>query len=188
MRLRIVFVGSLPRSSRKEVLTMDTSNNTITNVKVRDLVNSIHTEDNEMVNGYEKVLGRVIAKLKPILRYVCSPRRFWQVDAVRCIFIGLYGNDQALFMTEGGTFFSSVQKKCGSMYDYHIVYLHLSSVDELLTKGDSSWMNFPFITLLQRLEECLAEAEKKREAHLKAVMQRRRSLTKMLAALEESND
>ena len=172
---------------------MDTSNS-ILNVKVYDLKYSDKPEDREQATDYERLLGLIIAKLKPILRYVCAPVTFDNLlssPTYRCLRIGEYSDrlfpakTDVLFLSETGAFFYGYSNADTRHKDLQILGQGKREPSEIVRDGDDSWINMPFADLLERLKAALDEAERKRRGHLEALAARNAFLNRISAAIQE---
>lgn len=184
---------------------MDSSNSPL-DVTAWSLRSSVHPEDKAAADECERILNDVVAKLKPILRYVCTPYEFFNMAGPgtkpRCLLVGTYntqfswdeGKPVHVFLNEQGKFFQA-QKEAILMAknDDHLVVLgsyddHYKIAFTEGAKPDSGgydpWTHLIFSELIGNLRKALAEAEKKREQHLSAVSSRREMLDRLVDALQ----
>lgn len=183
---------------------MDSSNSTL-NVTAWSLRSSVHPEDKEMANECERILNEVVAKLKPILRYVCTPYEFFNMAGPgtkpHCLLVGTYntqfswdeGKPVHVFLNEQGKFFQA-QKEAILMAknDDHLVVLGPYENHRMIAfvegakpdpGGYDPWTQLVFSELIAKLRDVLVDAEEKRRQHLEAVTSRRETLDRMIEAM-----
>lgn len=190
-------------SNSREELTMDSSNSPL-NVTVWSLRNSPHHEDHKQAEKCEQILNDVLALLKPILRYVCTPRKFYNdnnMNGIRCLLVGTYigvyeqhkDRPVHVFLSEFGVFFEA-QKEAVLIASGSNDLVMLGAggargekVAELVRNGYNdqycTWNQLPFDELITNLRNVLAEAEEKRQQHLKTVADRREVLDQIIAVM-----
>jgi len=179
-------------------------------VEVCGLRSSIYPEDRLLAKKCDDILEKVLASLKPILKYVCEPWKFYNSAgcvsylSVRCLYVGIYNKGfekdtrTLVLLSEKGVFFEARDiaiKGSGLAIDRPIIlcdgdHRDSENVAKRIREGDMSshktWNQLRFLDVITRLREVLAEAEKNRRKHLEAVASRREMLDKMLAVLGQS--
>jgi hypothetical protein len=179
---------------------MDTSNSpkSSLNVRVVDLRSSPHEEDHKVAARCEKLLGELLEKLIPILRYVSSNVEFrsginGSRFVIRCLNMkGVSGkagagkilNNNELFLSDKGDFFIGDYERRVWIYSRNHDNGHTAINCDGGAPGKSCcWWYFNFDELIVGLRDVLVEAERKREEHLAVIRQRRQALDEMAAAL-----
>lgn len=183
---------------------MDIPDN-ILNIKVWSLRESVHPEDKELIELYEIVLKTILAHLKPILRYVCTPQKFFGSFEFRCLPVGAYpgwhsweqDTPNHVFLSETGAFFEAKKRAIGLATESDLLVIlatgsstNWEKVNERIRDGQSdpfcTWNQLPFIDLINSLSTSLAEAESKKTEHLKMVTARKQLLEKILGMATKS--
>jgi hypothetical protein len=171
-------------------LTMDTSISNL-HVILANLSSSPHPEDHEVAGKCGQIVVATVEMIKPILRYICSPRWFQAyykdkgtklITSVswRCVLVMKSAKDSSmfLFLNENGNFFEATS------YDGH-VQCGNQRPDYFIQQWNASWTNVFFDELLQNIRAFLTDAEEKRRKHLENVVLRRETLDKILAVINK---
>lgn len=165
---------------------MDTSNSLI-NVCVIQLRESVHPEDQELAKQHEAILNALLAKMMPILRYICAPQNFMNSPGVRSAKVCTMNNPTTwLYMNDCGKFFSAHQSGNCSSPTVHYVGHSNTGLPNTINNGDESWTRIPFLDLINNLQKLMVESERKKEEHLRSVKERRELLDQLLQVIETS--
>ena len=175
---------------------MDPSNSNLEllNVKVTDIIRIGSPENDKTVKLCTTVVEQLIEELKPILKYVCTPRDLYDGKSegriiggevspkkitIHCILIGDSSKVKSLgervYLENDGKFFEVLD----TYPDNREVIYHPSP------SKYAAWMNVPFSVLLEALHGALKTARRKREEFLKSIKKREELLESILTTIRE---
>ncbi len=170
---------------------MDSSNSL--SCTIRSLEQSEHEEDNDLAAECMAVIKEILAKLRPILKYVVSPARFtvaYQGEqgedlTARCAIL-IDCSSYCMLLSEPGAIFNAGRKADGQ---YSLTATDRNKgrqaiFHELQNNGDDRWKNESFEKMVEVLQELLTRAQQKREQHLASVSSAKEKLTQILAVVK----
>ena len=160
-----------------------------------DLVSSDFQEEKELAKKLAEVVYKIMAEIKPVLKYVSQPipllhetehrsngRTYTRGVEIDSIEHEPGGGITHVFLLEDGRFLGA--KACNILETPadHLHYHYSHSV----TQDGSPWKLIPLEKLVEQLQGIFKVATEKREKHLSSIRERAQKLDSILAILKPS--